>query len=265
MEVKEVAVVSPEVRKLEDPAVKGQDNRAALSSLVASSLPSHENAVRVSVPGNSSARSAELRKKLNEAIEHVNVAEEATSKLSDLVRSIGGIVEQASSQGTSSERRDVLQREGNDLLSEIRRTALTESIKGVRPLAGDEIRVEIEEKLGRVLDAVLPDDAKNAFGIAPIDFSTKETIINTVTQVKEAELQLAKLRDAVNKASMSVQDVAVEVDVAIQNTEASQASVRDVDQALKLAQTARRDIGDNPEAAVDVAGDLGERALGLLK
>ncbi len=243
------------------------ESRTSISSLVASSvaLDTASDKVSVNEPKRSTSQNSAVRRKLNDAISLVNVAEESTSKISEFVESISGIAEQAASEQTNPDRRKVLEREGNELVDAIKRTAQTKTDSGVKPLAGDEIRIEIEEKLGKVLDAVLPDDAKQAFGIAQIDFSTKDSIISTITQVRQAEEQLKRLREAVGHVSKNVREVTDEIDVALQNAEASEVSVRDVEEALKLAHTTGRSIGEDPERAINSVGKFTENAAGLLK
>jgi hypothetical protein len=54
-------------------------------------------------------------------------------------------------------------------------------------------------------------------------------------------------------------------EIAQQNTEASKASVRDVDAAAKLAGAAETKIFSNPSTALDAIGDVSPKALDLVK
>lgn len=265
MDVKDLSI-KPETKRPLERGSKATNPRATLTSLVASTVGVNPTD-KISVPEKSSSnpQNVELRKRLNEVISHVNVAEESTAKITEFVQSIGGLAEQVSTQEVTPERKAKLEKEGNELLDAIKRTAQTESSNGIKPLAGDEIRVEIEQKLGKALDAILPDDAKRAFGLKSIDFSTKDSIISTVTKIKEAEVQLQKLRDAVSTVSKNVKNYADEIDVALQNQEASQVSVRDVDEALKLAHSTGKNISDAPQVALNSFSTPDENALGLLK
>ena len=80
-------------------------------------------------------------------------------------------------------------------MDEIKRAAGAQATNGVRPLAGDQIRLEVEAKIGKTLDVILPDDAKSAFGLNSLSFSTKESIISTITSVEKAQQQIEKLKD----------------------------------------------------------------------
>jgi len=211
---------------------------------------------------NKSNEATELRSRANVVINAINVASEATTEIDKLVKSIDGIVSQASNETISDQRRSILEGEANELVGEIRRRAQSSS-HGVRPLAGEEIRFEIEEKLGRSLEVILPSGADEAFGIGNISFNPVDSIINVRTAVAVARNRIEELRSAIDEAKVSVENTVVALDVAAQNSEASQASIRDVDEALKVAATTKIGIAANPEGALQSVGDL-TSALDLL-
>ena len=206
-----------------------------------------------------------LRSKINQVISAVNLASEATSEIARLVKSIGGIVEQVEDGKLSEPRAKILEKEANELVKEIRKQASSKTSEGLKPLAGDPIRLEVEEKLGKSLDLILPDSAKDAFGLSNITLSKKEAIIQTRVKVEEAEAGVEKLKKAVDETKSRVTKSVTEFDVAIQNKEASQVSVRDLDQALTLASRTSISISVNPEGALSSVGKLDESVLGLLK
>lgn len=208
---------------------------------------------------------AEIREKLNSAINVVNLAMEATSEIDNLVKSIGGIVDQAKSESLTPSRRAVLEKEAKELVQEIKRKAEVSSSDGVKPLAGDKIRLEVEEKIGRTLDFVLPDLAKDGFGLGEIGFSRKEAIIQTVTNVEKARKNIQEIKKAVDETMDAVKSTVGTVEVALQNTEASEASIRDLDQAVKLARDTKLGIKSNPVGAMGSLGKLDPKALELLK
>ncbi len=205
-----------------------------------------------------------VRIQLNDVINISNVAKDATTQISKIVQSISGIIKQASKEDLPEQRRTTLEKEANELIGEIRKTADSQATNGVKPLAGDKIRLEVEEKLGKTLDVILPDDAKNAFGLTEIDFSTKDSIIATIANVKKAEESINNLRTAVEQASKSIEDTAGTIDVAMQNSEASENSIRDLDLALKVAGLAKNVISQDPEKAIRSLGKLGSNSLDLL-
>lgn len=269
MEVKsvEIQIIKPAQNSTADntsASKRAGVNARSISSLSALSVQS--DAVSVEVPKQSAniVRS-QTRINVNRAITASNIAKQGTEQINDIVGSISGIVELAEKASITPERKSVLQREANNLLEEIRKVANTASPDGIKPLAGDKIRLEVEEDLGKALDRILPDSAKDSFGIGQIDFSTKETIINTRTKIKRAEEQINKLRAAVDDTSSEVRRAADRIDVAIQNSDASQASVRDVDQAIKLADETRDQIRNNPERALLSIGDLASRTTNPLE
>ena len=68
---------------------------------------------------------SQWRTQTNEVIAITNLAAEAVGEIDKLVKSIGGIAEQAADESTSGKQRNILEREANELLGEIKRTAQT--------------------------------------------------------------------------------------------------------------------------------------------
>lgn len=207
----------------------------------------------------------QVRKQLNDVINVTNVAKVTTSQIDKMVQSISGIIKQVSKEEIPQQRRIALEKEANQLVEEIRKAAETKASNGLKPLAGDKIRLEVEEKIGKTLDVILPDDAKNAFGIASINFSTKDSIIATIASVQSAQESILKLKDAVESANKNISSAAATIDVALQNNEASEVSIRDLDQALKKATETRSVISANPDKAIQSLGNLSANSLGLLE
>lgn len=210
-------------------------------------------------------RAHPLRAKFNEVVGAVHIASSATAQIEKLVKSLGGIVEQVAERPVSDKRRQILEEEANQLVGEIHKTAQVTTASGLRPLAGDPIRLEAEEQLGQTLDVILPDDANNGFHLGQIKFSTKEAIINTRANLLVAEARARELREAVSNSSELVKNAAAAIDVATQNSEAAESSLRDLDAAAELVSNTRKQIGQQPEAAVAAAGVLTARIADLLK
>lgn len=238
------------------------------------------NLVRTKIPDNNISEAAtsqvasenldsrpenEARLNLNRIIETVNVTQSATQEIGKLVESISGIVEQALQDGVSSERRKVLEKEGNNLINGIKEVTSQNSVHGLNPLTGDKIKIELYEKFGKSLEYILPDDAQKSFGLSQLDFSTVDAIISTRANVLKAQRQYEKLNQSVTVVADDVRKVAESIDVAKQNKEASQVSVRDLDSALKLADDAVQNIKTNRQQALKSFGDISTKALDLLK
>lgn len=207
---------------------------------------------------------AQTRAKANEAISVVNLAEEATGEIQKLVASIGGIVDQVDNPRLSQQRREVLEREANQLVEEIRRKANVETFDGKKPLSGDPVRIEVDKRFAKTLDIILPDNAKEAFGLGQLRFSAKEAIVRTRDIVARAQEQLDVLKDAVKTSKDSIKDEVSALEVALQNSEAANVSIRDVDEALKLAGDTRIGIARDPQGALGSVGNIADSALQLL-
>jgi len=228
------------------------------------SVPKTDVQVRASaaIPSNVSA---EMRKNLNEAISSLNVASEATSSIADYLSSIDGFIEQAQSNEASPQRRQALESEANQMVDEIKRTAREVSATASAPIPDDQVRKQVEDTIGKTLDILLPEERGKSDGLQSITFSRKETIIQTITNVARARARIDDMRKAMQESSETLKGAVLSYEIAQQNTEASKASVRDVDAAAKLAGDAKTGIFNNPIAALDAFGEISPKILELVK
>lgn len=242
-------------------------SKSKLSSLTAGSVPTGQlDAADLNIVNNpNSVRTNELRQKVNQALNSANIAVQVSSEVDQLFTSISGVIEQANDPTTPSDRIGYLEKEGNDLLNEVKRVFSSRPKETVVADNSDEVRSEVEQKLSRALDALFPSDTNQPFGISKIDLSTKDTIIDTITQVQKAKKQIEELSKSVDQAAKDITLSANFTEVALQNSEAAQSSVRDLDSALQLAHSTKLAIDANPEGALASVGELGERAVNLLR
>ena len=262
MDVKDISRVPPNEGKPKEASGSRQRSIRSLSKSLKEVAPS----VSVQVEGQavSPKDKSDLRGRLNAAISLQNVTGQATSKIADLVKSIEGIVEQASANPSAKDKLAKLESEGNGLLDEIKRIARDTNVEGLRPLAGDEIRIEVEAKIGKILRTILPDGAKEAFGVSGLNFSTADSIIGTRAAVAKAQQRLDELQQAVEKTSATIQELTQTLDVAFQNSESADTSIRDLDEALKIAGQTRSVIAQEPTQALGSVGKINQKVLDLL-
>lgn len=246
------------------PAQALQKSLRALASSTGLEL-SRREAVSLAVEARRSSQGSEVRARANDAINVVNVASEATSEIEKLVDSIGGIVEQASSPHISESRRKILEKEANQLVDEIRRKAQVKTSDGVRPLAGDKFSVATDVASKKPVDIKLPDGAKDAFGIGEITFSPDDAIPQARSTLARAKGEIEKLKDSVKATQDQVKSTVDAIEVALQNSESAQTSIRDVDEALRLAGNTKIGIARNPSDALSSVGNLQKKALDLLE
>lgn len=214
---------------------------------------------------NTDDRLGKVRESANQLINSINVASEATAAIDSIVRSISGIVQQASSEGVPENRLSKLEAEAKSLIEAIKSQVASVSSGHTNPLLGDPIRLEVEQEIGRTLDFVLPDHAKENFGLGAIDFSRKDLIISVRTSIERAQREIEELKHAMGASRKTVESTLNEVDVALQNTEAAHATVRDLDAALRLVGSASGGIRSNPESALASYRGFSKRALELLE
>ena len=227
--------------------------------------PVTETAERVTLHPESTQKKQlnEARNRANSVINIINVADETTGEIKRLVKSLHGIAKQAENPEFSEQRKAVLESEANQLVEEIKRKAQT-STQGVKPLAGEEIRLDVEEKIGAPVRVKLPDSATQAFGLQEIKFDRQDAIGGVQRAVENAQQQLEVLSNAITDVQHRVQDSLSTMDVALQNSEAAQSTIRDVDEALHVAGHMGGQIGRAPQDALQSVGQLDRRMLNLL-
>jgi hypothetical protein len=241
------------------PAASGEASKSAVS---ASSLKTDVTVRLSKVPP---PVSADIRKNLNEAIASINVATDATGSIARYLSSIDGFIEQAQSKQTSPERRKALESEANQLVLEIKRTAKEVSSVARAPIPDDEVRREIEEKLGKTLDALLPEERGDEGGLGPVSFSRKESIIETITNVARARERIEEMRRSMRETSETLKSAVLSYEIAQQNGESAQSTVRDVDAAARLASEMQASIFSDPGAALDAIGNVTAKSAELVK
>ncbi|NDC37351.1 MAG: hypothetical protein EBZ48_04790 [Proteobacteria bacterium] len=225
--------------------------------------PSDETAL--SMVANTDDRAGKVRDGANELIHSINLAAEATDAIGSMVKSIYGIVQQVSSDALPANRVSKLEEEANSLVDAIKTKVASAAHQHTNPLLGDPIRLEVEDEIGRTLDLVLPDHAKENFGLGAIDFSRKELIMSVRGAIERAQRQVEELKQAVGDSRKTVEATLNEVDVALQNAEAAQVSVRDLDAALQLVGRTSSVIRSNPASALSAYRGFRDGALELLE
>jgi flagellin-like hook-associated protein FlgL len=188
----------------------------------------------------------------------------ATEEIGKILGGVKGIVEQANTDGIGGRQLDLLEREANDLVVAIKELAKSTHANGVNPLAGDKIKLEVEEKLGKTLEFILPDDAADSFGLQNISFSSKDLIIATITKVSVAQQQFEQLRRSVDQTGIEIKKTVAELESLFRNGEASEAIVADVDQALHLAEKTKKGISARPDVAMGSIGGVNRRSVSVL-
>jgi len=214
---------------------------------------------------NSDGRGAQVRKEANQIIAAINVAAQATEEIDKIIKSISGIVTQADNENIPDKRRLALQSEANTLVAEINHRVQGAISGPVNPLLGEPIKLEVTREIGRAIEVNLPQHARDLFGLGPIDLSRREMLGSLHLALRKAQEQLQELKSAVGESRQSVESVLNEVDVALQNAEASQVSVRELDEALQIAKSAKSGIADNPHKALSSYTGFSKRALSLLE
>lgn len=208
--------------------------QAAVSTLV--------DVVSVNVkPKNENLKKTE---ETNKSISLLNIASDATDKISDIFDSVKGIVEQVTTEKDITPKKvQILQKEANALLSGMKTLTNDTDFENVKPVTDEEAKIYVEEKIGDTLDMVFPDDVKDGFGMDDIDFSKKETIINTLASVKKTEARITLLKETIAK---NYDDLATKTrdDIEVGN------KVENLDEAIKLTNALQEDIIQNPKVAM---------------
>ncbi|MDD7472906.1 MAG: hypothetical protein SPJ04_01950 [Bdellovibrionota bacterium] len=182
----------------------------------------------------------------NKTISILNLANDATEKISDMFESIKGIVEQVANSNAEivPKKVQVLQKEANDLLSGMKTLTDETDFDSIKPLTDEEAKIYVENKIGQTLDIIFPDDIKDGFGIEKIELSKKENIINTLATVKTAEARITLLKHTISK---NFEEVKNETD---KNLDVGN-KLNNFEEAIKLTNTLQNEIVDEPQKALD--------------
>ena len=182
----------------------------------------------------------------NKTISILNLANDATEKISDMFESIKGIVEQVANSNAEivPKKVQVLQKEANDLLSGMKTLTDETDFDSIKPLTDEEAKIYVENKIGQTLDIIFPDDIKDGFGIEKIELSKKENIINTLATVKTAEARITLLKHTISK---NFEEVKNETD---KNLDVGN-KLNNFEEAIKLTNTLQNEIVNEPQKALD--------------
>ena len=197
---------------------------------------------------NTKPKDANLKKteETNKNITSLNIANDSTDKISDIFDSIKGIVEQVVNEKAeiSPKKVQVLQKEANDLLSGMKTLTNETDFKDIKPLTDEEAKIYVENKIGDTLDMIFPDDVKDGLGMEDIDFTKKETIINTLASVKTTEARITLLKHTIAKNFEHLKNDASE------NLEVG-SKLNNFEEAIKLTNTLQEEITAKPQEAID--------------
>ena len=240
-------------------AAANPKNASALTSTVVSAS-AEPVSVELEQPRRNN-KQLELQSRANDMINVVNVTVEATNEIDKLIKSIDGIAEQAQNSSDSS-RVSVLEQEANQLVNEISKRVKETSDTTVAALPSGDNSLDVEDRLNEALRKLLPQD-KGTLGLGTLKFSPVENIINIRETVAAARQLVDEVRQSVGNVQKDVVSSVNALDVAAQNSEASQSSIRDLDAAFKLANDMSSGIATHPDEAFAV-NKFSSRLLSLI-
>lgn len=190
MEVKELQKAAALPERVQNQSAGGQRSIRSLSSAKAQQLPSEP--VAIEVDSVKASPRGEARAALNEVINFGNVASEITGKLEDLVRTVGGIVDQVSDARTPTERVPVLEKEAKEIVKEIKVTARSASELKTpsNTTEGEKLNSKNECALVKTLKSLLPEGTQDGLGLKEVNFSTAENIVATRASVEKARRRI---------------------------------------------------------------------------
>lgn len=248
MEIKDVSSTSP----IHDTLAQGKAQ--GLQEKDFKSLSINDSAILKLAETN--PNSQDFRIQINEAINATHIATETLSKIDQLIKSVDGIIEQATDPKTPTRRLSVLEKEVNNIVEAIKTQAESKTPAGAKPLAGDTIRIELEKSLGKTLELILPDDGKYGFNLGQVSFSRKDSIIQTRASIEEAQRRIEQMKGSIDDAINQVSSIVHSLSVAAENVAASEASREDVDRISDFASSVRNKIHSDPQTAMLSIGTM---------
>lgn len=210
-------------------------------------------------------QNSEIETNLNKIISASNSAIEATKVVGGFIDSIAGIVELAESKSQSQERLKTLTNEANELILKLEETEINNTNNLVVNSESDLINQQIIN-IGETLSNLLPINniSEKKFGVNLVDFSTLGGIQRAKDNVLKAKEKFDLIQKTTNDASNNLKQVLINLEVAKQNSEASQSSVRDLNEALELADSMSNNIKNNKNDALNSFKEINPKSLDLL-
>jgi len=175
-------------------------------------------------------------KELNQDVNFLSVLDDNYKEIGKMLSEIGELGAQAEKlSGSGSPELQLVQERANALSRELgEKTRSLEQGKRVDPFEDDEIR-EIQQRMGATLEAIFP--PKNlGGGEISFDVSARDTIVSAIANAMKAKNVIDNISSEIAAATNEIATRnTAQAEVAAANQEASEATVRDVDAALTLA------------------------------
>lgn len=243
--------VKNDVSKIIEPNVTGVSNKVtnAANESILSSEPSYSTMelvddVKLTTSSNQRNKIFEIVK-ANEAISTLTKAADDVKKLSELTKSIDGIIELVDKKETTEKQKQTLTNEVKQLSGVI--TALAIELRQAKIITVPEeaARIALEKNLAEALDVFLPDPPR---GPADINISTKQAIIQTRNVISKAQAQIAKLRDSL-KSELDQTYEYIKSQRTKESSGSAKLDISEADQAFKASLTLREEITASPVVA----------------
>lgn len=230
-------------------------------------LSSDSVALSIAVGSNTRLNNSEIRGRINHVILNSNSVKETTDNIGSIIESLAGLTELAEKSVNDPGRVSVLQKEAETLAKQLDNLA-----PKTTPLNIDEISSPVNDpvykkltQLNNALENLIHDEDKKNIGVNLINFSTAEAIVSTRENVLRAQATLEELIAKNSAISKEINVASIEADIALQNSQAANSSVRDLDSALKLAEDMSNYIKNQSKDTLEAVNTLSSRSLDLLK
>lgn len=197
-------------------------------------------------------------------IEKVEEALQTTQEIGEIFQSIAGIVELADKEITERQKRERLQTEARELASQIEARLERISRTSLNPLPEEEQKRKKVEELLREIAELTPKSFGEYLSSADINLSSEQEIEATIRKVKRAKERIERLSGIVHETADIMKKAFTLTEIASENSTASEASIRELDEALRIAEETSLHINENPAAALGAIG-LTKESLELLK
>lgn len=210
------------------------------------------------------ASSAEFRQKINNVITAVNLTTEASGEIESALQNVKVLVEKAGQPGIERKEKVRLEEQANQLIKAIEANAEKAGKQALNGLEQEPLASAIENQLRKTLEVLLPKGPGQGFGVGSIKLYPPEVILATRARIEEATRRIEALRDTVRESKAALKDFVQSSEVAQQNAEAANPSVRDLETALQKADQTRLSISQDPEKAINSFGGPGPATAKLL-
>ena len=214
----------------------------------------------------------QAQRNTNDGISLIQVAEGAMGEVSNMMTRLRELAIQASSDTVGDQERGFIQKEVDQLKSEVQRIAESTKFGDKHLLNGEggtydfQVGIEADPEVNSIsLDAAETDVTLANLGIESLDFSSKSGAQSSLENIDEAQVQLNGYRANMGALQNRLVTTTENIGSSIENVSTANSRIRDADIAKSSAELAKNQVLQQATASVlSQANQQPKQALRLI-